>query len=95
MDSIIQDKKVCYLCGRNGNGDVLESHHCIGASNRNNSEKYGLKVWLCGDRCHRNGKNAVHRNRKTDLKLKRIAQAKFEETHSREEFVSIFGKNYL
>lgn len=95
MDSIIQDEKVCYLCGRNGNGDALESHHCIGASNRNYSEKYGLKVWLCGERCHRNGKNAAHRCRDTDLMLKRIAQEKFEENHSREDFINIFGRNYL
>lgn len=95
MESIIQTEKICYLCGRNGNGDALESHHCIGASNRNNSEKYGLKVWLCGNRCHRNGKYAVHKNREADLKLKRIAQEKFEETHTREEFIQIFGRNYL
>lgn len=95
MESVMQDEKICYLCGRNGNGDRLESHHIFPAANRDNSEKYGLKVWLCGEHCHRNGKDAVHRNRKTDLKLKREAQAKFEENHSREEFIRIFGKNYL
>lgn len=91
----MQDEKVCYLCGRNGNGDVLESHHIFNKSERKYSEKYGLKVWLCGNRCHRNGKNAVHKNREVDLKLKRIAQEKFEETHTREEFTQIFGRNYL
>jgi hypothetical protein len=30
-----------------------------------------------------------------DMMLKRTAQAEFEKTHSREEFISIFGKNYL
>lgn len=30
-----------------------------------------------------------------DLKLKEMAQAKFEETHTREEFIRIFGRNYL
>lgn len=95
MESIIQEEKVCYLCGRNGNGDRLESHHCFGASNRDHSEKYGLKVWLCGERCHRNGKNAVHRCRDTDFMLKRVAQEKFEETHTRDEFIQIFGRNYL
>ena len=96
MDSIIQDEKVCYLCGRNGNGDRLEEHHILfGNPNRDHSEKYGLKVWLCGERCHRNGKNAAHRCRDTDLMLKRIAQEKFEENHSREDFISLFGRNYL
>lgn len=37
----------------------------------------------------------VHFNRELDLKLKRECQAKFEETHSREEFMKIIGKNYL
>jgi len=96
MDSIMQDEKYCYLCDCNGNKDALEIHHIFfGTANRKLSEKYGLKVWLCGEHCHRNGKYAVHRNRKTDLKLKREAQEKFEETHTREEFIQIFGKNYL
>ena len=30
-----------------------------------------------------------------DLKLMRLGQAFFELTHSREEFISIFGKNYF
>lgn len=37
----------------------------------------------------------VHFNRELDLKLKRECQEKFEETHSREEFMKIIGKNYL
>lgn len=37
----------------------------------------------------------VHFNRELDLKLKRECLAKFEETHSREEFMKIIGKNYL
>ena len=40
----------CFLCGRNGRGDRLERHHIFGAANRKLSEKYGLTVWLCGDR---------------------------------------------
>ena len=49
------DERVCWLCGRNGNGDPLECHHIFGGAMRKKSEKYGLKVYLCGDRCHRNG----------------------------------------
>ena len=37
----------------------------------------------------------VHMNRAEDLKLIKMAQRKFEETHSREEFREIFGKSYL
>ena len=95
MESIMQDEKICYLCGRNGYADELESHHVFGASNRKYSEKYGLKVWLCGNRCHRNGRQSAHQNSDVALKLKQDAQRKFEENHSREEFREIFGKSYL
>ena len=97
MKSIIQEKKQCLLCGnafKNG-WNRLEEHHCFGAANRKWSEKYGLKVWLCASSCHRNGAKSAHRNRETDLYIKRLAQKKFEETHTRDEFMAIFGKNYI
>lgn len=37
----------------------------------------------------------VHFNKELNLKLKRECQEKFEETHSREEFMRLIGKNYL
>lgn len=95
MESIVQHEKVCFLCGRNGNTDPLEEHHIFNASNRSNSEKYGLKVWLCGNRCHRNGADAAHRSRETADRLKAIGQAEFEKTHTRHEFIKIFGRSYL
>lgn len=61
-----------------------------GSSNRKNAEKYGLKVWLCGE-CHRK----VHANRAVDLSFMQLGQHKFEKTHTREEFMAIFGKNWL
>jgi hypothetical protein len=61
-----------------------------GVSNRKNSEKHGLKVWLCNTHHHE-----VHMNRKIDLMLIQTAQRKFEETHTRKEFMAIFGKNWL
>lgn len=91
----MQTEKICYLCGRNGYCDTLESHHIFPSSNRKYSEQYGLKVWLCGERCHRNGKQSVHRNSDVALRLKQDGQRKFEETHTREEFIQIFGRNYL
>lgn len=97
MKSILQDKRQCFLCGSTQlhGWNHLELHHVFGGPNRKWSSKYGLMVWLCGETCHRNGPNAVHKNRESDLKVKRAAQNKFEETHSREEFMKIFGKNYI
>jgi len=36
-----------------------------------------------------------HHNKAINDRLKREGQMKFEETHSREDFRMIFGKNYL
>lgn len=88
----------CFLCGRNGNGDPLEKHHIFGGNpNRQLSEKYGLWVYLCGDRCHRNGKAAVHQNAETAKFLHQYGQRKWMEENNGtiEDFIKIFGRSYL
>ena len=91
------DEQKCFLCGRNGMGDPLERHHVFGGSLRDKSEKYGLVVLLCGSRCHRNGKKAAHKNRDTQLQLKRWAQKKAmkENGWSMEDWHREFGKSYI
>lgn len=102
MQGIMQDdKEVCYLCGREPYWtgavvDRLEEHHIFGGPRRKASEKYGLKVYLHGIKCHREGEDSAHRSRVTRMALQASAQKRFEEVYgSREEFVKIFGKNYL
>ena len=101
MQSIMQDgKEVCYLCGEGPYWtgaviDRLEEHHVFGGANRKASEKYGLKVYLHGIKCHREGKDSAHQNKATRMMLQALAQKRFEELHSRGEFVKIFGNNYL
>lgn len=92
MESIIQKEKQCLVCGTTYN---LHSHHCIyGTANRKQSEKYGLKVWLCQE--HHTGNEGVHFNKEFDTYLKKLAQVHFEKTHgNREDFRRIFGKSYL
>lgn len=93
MKSILQSEKRCWLCGTTRN---LNEHHIFfGNPNRKNSEKYGLKVWLCME--HHTGSNySPHHDRDIDLHLKRIAQKAFEERFgSREDFRKIFGKSYI
>lgn len=92
MDSIIQTEKECFVCGTTYN---LHSHHCIyGTSNRKQSEKYGLKVWLCQE--HHTGREGVHFNKDLDILLKKLSQAHFEsKCGTREDFRRIFGKSYL
>lgn len=91
--SIMQNEKVCFLCGSTRD---LEKHHAIhGIANRKWSEKYGLWIWLCPV-CHREGPSAVHRNRVIDMWVIQEAQRKFEATHGdRTKFRKIFGKSYL
>ena len=91
------DEQRCFLCGRNGTGDTLEWHHVFPSSLRKKSEKYGLVVPLCGDRCHRNGKKSAHKCKETQLKLKQWAQEKAMEENgwSVEDWRREFGKNYL
>lgn len=96
MESIMQKNKECFLCGKNGFMDPLESHHIYGGANRKHSERYGLKIWLCGNSCHRNGLYSVHRNRIIADQVKAAAQEKWEEVYgTRDEFLRIFGRNYL
>lgn len=92
MESVLQHEKECYVCGTTQN---LHSHHIFpGNPNRKNSEKYGLKVWLCLE--DHTGQNGVHFNKDLDTHLKQMAQRYFEENcGTREEFMQIFGRNYL
>jgi len=90
--SIMQDERECFVCHSKG---WLERHHLFfGPALRTISERMGLVIWLC-EYHHRDNKHGVHGNRKLDLELKRMAQRKYEETHSREEWMEKIGRNYL
>lgn len=92
MDSIISNDKKCYICGTPQN---LHKHHIFaGNANRTLSDKYGLWVYLCA--WHHNASDmSVHRNVSMNYSLRREAQRKFEETHTREEFIRIFTRSCL
>lgn len=90
MKSILQEDKVCFICG---NTQVHEHHIYFGA-NRKASENNGFKVYLCPYH-HNMSDEGVHFNKELDIQLKKMCQEKFEEKHTREEFMKIIGKNYL
>nr|DAW04562.1 MAG TPA: Theoretical tuberculin protein [Bacteriophage sp.] len=71
--------------------------HIFGGAYRNKSEKYGLVVYLCGERCHRNGGLAVHRNGNQMRLLRRYGQLKAmqEQGWTEDDFRREFGKSYL
>ncbi len=96
----------CYFCMKEAGLDSLdllfaprqnglENHHIFfGVANRKISDKYGLEVDLCPHH-HRTGATAVHQCKESDLELKRYAQREFEKLNSREDFIKLFGRNYL
>lgn len=70
-------------------------HHIYeGYGRRKISEKNGFIVPLTPAE-HNMSDNGVHFNKKLDLYLKRLCQEKYEETHSREEFIKLIGRSYL
>ena len=104
MKSIIQNTKECYICRieatiRGYTGELsdqgLHDHHIFyGTANKPISERLGLKVFLCLGH-HGDHKRGVHHNRKLNLMLREMAQRKFEENHTHEEFINEFGENWL
>ena len=96
MESILQENKNhCFLC--NGTSEPLDKHHIFNASNRDLSEKYGLFVYLCHYSCHIFGKNSVHKNNAVAYELKQKAEKEAMQRYgwSVEEFIKIFGRNYI
>lgn len=76
----------------------------FGTANRRISIEYGFQEKLCAFH-HQHWENAPHvKPYKNDIDtpdawfdkgLKQKHQARFEETHSREEFMQLIGRNYL
>jgi hypothetical protein len=88
MQSIVQAREECFVCLRT---EGLTTHHIYAGSRRQRSDREGLTVRLC-PLCH---ERVQHYDTKADRILKQIGQRAFEKTHTREEFIRLFGKNYL
>ena len=92
-ESIICNEKVCFRCGTTKG---LHRHHIIsGSAFRKKSEKYGLWVYLCVE--HHTGDTGVHslKGMSYNYYLRKIAQERFEMTHTHEEWMKEFKRNYL
>ncbi len=78
---------MCCLCSKWS----ITKHEIFGGRNRSNSIKYGLILPLCLN-CH-----ISHQNDKVfNDYYHRLVQELWERTYgSRENFIKIFGKNYL
>lgn len=94
MDSIMQNKKRCYVCGLYA--PVEEHHIFFGNPNRRISEENGFKVYLCQE--HHRGMIGVHGRlgHALDVKLKQECEKKYlNKGHTIEEFINLIGKSYL
>lgn len=92
MKSLLSQKKECYICGL----PTVHKHHIFyGSANRRISEEQGCWVYLCP--AHHNMSNrSVHFDKSLDNWLKETCQLAWEsEIGSREEFMRLFGKNYV
>ena len=88
--SIVQkDLTECYFC----KGKPVEKHEIFyGTANRQKSKDHGMVVALCHyhhEQVHK------HPRKGYDEVLKIDGQMKFEESHTRNEFMEIFGRTYL
>ena len=91
MKSIIQRKKECFICRTNYDVETtneLHEHHIFEGTAK--SEKYDLKIWLCNRHPITDPRYSIHYQKQLDVELKQLAQKKFEEYHSREEFIKHF-----
>jgi hypothetical protein len=89
-------KGYCLRCDRlygGHNVKALEQHHIYaGNPDRRHSDRYGLVVDLCHE-CHVIVTD--EKDREFILWLKKEGQRRFEEKYGHDEFIRIFGRNYL
>ena len=85
--------KVCCICKTRFN---VEEHHLFGASNRNNSDRDGLTVYLCAD-CHRQHRESVHQSGTVAQWAHMFGQVLWmlDTGLGVDDFRRRYGKNYL
>ena len=88
----MQGAKESYLSGQSWG---LECHHIFFGPLRKISDANGFWVWLTAEE-HR-GTFGVHGKggHDLDIRLKQDCQATYEANHSREEWMSLIGMNFL
>lgn len=83
---ITKDLEHCYLC-KNKKDDL---HELVEGKNRQVSMKYGLVIPICR-KCH----EIVTNDKTLQDKLHKVAQKEFKKHYKTENFMQIFGQNYL
>lgn len=81
----------CFLCGKYG---PTERHHVFQGAYRKKAEHYGYVVNLCHS-CHNVSPHGVHFDKTKRIALRQRCQREYEQTHTRDQFIAEFGRNYL
>lgn len=89
--SIMSNERKCYVCGMT---QGLHVHHVFFGPNRKNSDQWGCWVYLCA-RHHNMSNEGVHFNKHLDNYIKAQTQRKFESLYGHDEFMRIFGRDWL
>lgn len=87
---MLNDKE-CWICGAT---EGLEVHHCLQGKFRQLADEDGLTVYLC-HKHHTGSMNSAHKNIGMRKRLSQLAQMHYLETHTFEEWMQRYGKNYL
>lgn len=88
MESVIQNERECYVCGKEY---PLHVHHCLsGTSNRKLADEDGLTICLCPFHHEQ-----AHRDPYANDMYKRLGQIYYEKTHTRKEFIERYGKSFI
>ena len=91
---ITNDLENCIECGTKN----IELHEVFyGGRNRNKSIEDGLVIPLCKKYHHRGNLIGIHKDKKLNLKYKKIAEQKWLNYYDKttDDFIKRYGKNYL
>ncbi len=83
---ITNDLDRCYIC----KGKKNDLHEIFGGSNRQASMKYGLVIPVCR-KCH----DMIPKSETLTENLHEVGRKAFKKHYKEENFMKIFGKNYI
>ena len=83
----LHESEYCFECDK----PITEEHHLIFGKNHQNAEDFGLTCRLCPE-CHRR----LHdKDEQMAMRYRKMGQVAFEYKFGHEEFMRVFGRNYL
>ncbi len=90
---LTDDLEHCVICGK----APVNKHEIFYGANRHNSIKYGTVIPLCTAEHHVGNAIGIHADKELDLEWKQKGQQAFMKHYNKniEDFIEIFGKNYL